>query len=277
MSKGRTISWLLVIVAAAVFVVSIVPLSRRIEAYNKSAGFLNLHGEPISSRELNVEGFPKGALTDAQMPDGSSAVRLDYAGKSILIPVKAPAAVNLPGLAAYDEWLKVLAIYEVVRDSAGRQERKPGSERLIIVVRRTPEGYDPDKEGEVRRTEWVFDYYDLKKDGTVEQYARRWPRSLRAEERLRDEAAGHADDPARIASAKALIAIQPLKDRTIEHFAAMHVIPKLAVPDYKFNDTAFRFAVLGWPLPAAMCSVLVFTCALVFAIAPRRKKQASAQ
>ncbi len=271
MSRGRAIAWLLTLAAAGVFGASILPMMRRIEDYNKSAGFLNLHAEPIVGRQLRVEGFPLATLTDDTLPDGSSAVRLDYGGKATLIPVRKPAA-SLPDLSGYDEWLKALAIYEVVRDAAGKQVRKPGSERLIIVVRRTPEGFDPDAMGEVRRIEWVFDLLDLKKDGSVDRSVRRWPRSLRAEERLGREARGEEGDAARIASAKALIAIQPLKDRTVEHFAAMHVIPKLNVPDYKFNDTAFRVGVIGWPLPAAMGSALVFTGAVVFALAPRRRK-----
>jgi hypothetical protein len=255
-----------------VFGASILPMMRRIEDYNKSAGFLNLHAEPFTSRQINVEGFPAATLSDDSMPDQSSAIRLDFAGKSTLIPIRKPAA-PLPDLSGYDEWLKALAIYEVERGPDNKQYRKPGSERLMIVARRTPEGYDPDAMGEVRRIEWVFDMLDLKKDGTIERSVRRWPRSLRAEERLGRESHGEEGDAARIASAKALIAIAPLKERTIEHFVAMHVIPKLNVPDYKFNDTAFRVAVIGWPLPAAMGSALVFTGAVVFAVAPRRRKR----
>ena len=51
---------------------------------------------------------------------------------------------------------------------------------------------------------------------------------------------------------------------------AMFVIPKLSVPDYKFNDTAFRLEVLSWTLPCSMCAVLAFLGGLVFAIAPKR-------
>ncbi len=275
MSRGRAIAWLLTLASAGVFGASILPMMRRIEDYNKSAGFLNLHAEPIGARKLSVEGFPPATLTDDAMPNGSSAIRLEYGGTSTLIPVRKPAA-NLPNLSAYDEWLKALAIYEVVRDAKGEQYRKAGSERLMIVVRRTPEGFDPDAMGEVRRIEWVFDMLDLKKDGSVDRFVRRWPRSLRAEARLGREARGEEGDAARIASAKALIAIQPLKDRTVEHFVAMHVIPKLNVPDYKFNDTAFRVGVIGWPLPAAMGSALVFTGAVVFALAPRRRVRSEA-
>ncbi|HMN41298.1 MAG TPA: hypothetical protein PKE29_10665 [Phycisphaerales bacterium] len=270
MTRGRAIAWLLTLASAGVFGASIMPMVRRIEDYNASAGFLSLHAEPIGSRQIRVEGFPPATLTDDRMPDRSSAVRLDFGGASTLIPVRAPAG-NLPNLSAYDEWLKVLAIYQVVRGPDGEQYRKDGSERLIIVVRRTPEGFDPDGMGEVRRIEWVFDFLELKKDGTVDRFVRRWPRSPRAEARLRREARGEEGDAATIASAKALAAIEPLKDRTLEHFAAMHVIPKLNMPQYKFNDTAFRIEVLGWTLPAAMGSALVFTGAVVFALAPRRR------
>jgi hypothetical protein len=53
----------------------------------------------------------------------------------------------------------------------------------------------------------------------------------------------------------------------------MHVIPKLNVPKYKFNDTAFSFHTLGWTLPASMLSGLVFCIAFFFAIAPTRPPQ----
>src|SRR6185295_8519145 len=101
-------------------------------------------------------------------PPGIGSIRLDYAGRTIHIPVKTPAG-DLPNLTAYDEWLSALAVYEMTRDERGEQRRKAGTERLVIVVRRTPEGYDPETWGEVRRDEWLFDFYDLKRDGSVER------------------------------------------------------------------------------------------------------------
>jgi hypothetical protein len=270
MTRGRSIAWLLTLASAGVFGASIFPMMRKIDEFNHSAGFVNLHGESIVSRQLRVDGFPPATLTDEATPDGASAVRLEFGGKSISIPVKKPAA-NLPNLSGYDEWLKALAIYEVVRGPDGKQYRKDGSERMIVVVRRTPEGFDPDTFGQVRKIEWVFDFFDLKKDGTINRSVRRWPRSLQSEDRLRREADGEGDADT-VKSAKALLAIQPLKERTVEHFSAMHVIPKLNVPDFKFSDTAFRVDVIGWPLPAAMGSLLVFTGAVVFAVAPKRKR-----
>ena len=187
--------------------------------------------------------------------------------------LKRPPALNLPTLAGYDEWLKALAIYPVERDAEGQQRRVLGSERFIIVVRRTPVGYDPETWGEVRRIDWVFDYYELKQDGAVDRLTRRWPRSYASEKRLLREAAGNSEGltAEQVAASKKLAVIEPLKQRTFEYYAAMFVIPKLNVPQYKFTDTAFRPEVLGWTLPGAMIAVLLFTGGLVFVIAPRKR------
>ena len=74
-------------------------------------------------------------------------------------------------------------------------------------------------------------------------------------------------------TAKRLIDIPRLEDRTVEHFAAMHVMPKLNMPEHKFDDTALSPEVLGWTLPVSMCAVLAFAGGLVFAIAPRRRRE----
>jgi hypothetical protein len=101
-------------------------------------------------------------------------------------------------------------------------------------------------------------------DGTIETTQRRWPRGRRAEARLE----GETDNPLR--------GIEPLAPRTLEYFAAMHVIPKLNVPRHKFNDTALSPKVLGWTLPVSMLSVLGMAGGLVFTIAPRRTAAAKA-
>ena len=277
MDRSRTIATLLSLGAASIFAVSIYPMARRIGDFNAHASFLNLHAEPIIGRHIKVEGFPQATLTDdppASPVPGMSAIRLEVSGTSTVIPVKKPPG-NIPNLAAYDEWLKVLATYEVVRDDEGAQRRRTGSERLVIVVRRTPEGYDPETWGQVRRDEWLFDFYDITREGKVNHVTRRWPRKSNygdPEARLQRQAAGGKDiDPAQSAAAKYLLQFEPLKERTPEYFIAMHVIPKLNVPEYKFTDTAFSPKVLGWTLPTSMVSFLVLTGSIVFAFAPRRK------
>ncbi len=273
MERGRRYAWCITIGAGVLFCAAIAPMAQRIAKYNASANIPTFHAEPIAGRTLRVDGFPVATLTDVEAGRGEGTIRLDYGGTETLIPVKRPPALNLPTLAGYDEWLKALAIYPVVRDDKGQQSRVAGSERFIIVVRRTPEGYDPETWGEVRRIDWVFDYYELKRDGTVEKSSRRWPRSYGSENRLQKEAAGTSADltAEQVAASQKLAAFEPLKQRTFEYYAAMFVIPKLNVPQYKFTDTAFRPEVLGWTLPSAMIAVLAFTGGLVFVIAPRRR------
>jgi len=282
MESGRRKAWWITIGAGALFCASIVPMARRIAEYNAHANIPTFHTEPLAGRTLRVDGFPIATLTDVAAErgtvggggGGAGTIRLEYNGKETLIPVKRPPALDLPTLAGYDEWLKPLAIYPVVRNERGEQTRVPGSERFVIVIRQTPEGYDPETWGTVRRDEWLFDFYDLQRDGKVVHTTRRWPRKSSygdPEARLAREAAGKGVDEARAAVARRLLQFEPLKERTAEYYMAMFVIPKLSVPEYKFTDTAFRPKVLGWTLPCAMFAVLGFTGGLVFVIAPRRR------
>lgn len=274
MTSGRRTAWAITLAAAAAFIAAIIPLTQRVGEFNRNKHFLNLHADPVYDRSFQVPGGGAATLNDApaeSLAPGRFAVRLDYGGRTIDIPVKTPPARDLPGLAAYDEWLKVLRLFAVERSPAGEPAHKPGSDQMLIVVRRTPEGFDPESWGAVRRIEWVFDYYRLKPDGTVEQFSRRWPRSGMSESRLQREARGEdAPDSKPDPRSAALAAIEPLNERTPEYFAALHVIPKLNVPRYKFNDTAFSPHVLGWTLPVSMLSVLAFCGGLIFAMAPRR-------
>jgi hypothetical protein len=283
MERGRRHAWCIMLGGAVLFCAAMVPMAQRIARYNAAAKIPTFHAEPIAGRTLRVDGFPVATLTDVEAADGArrgeGMIRLEYGGRETLIPVKRPPALNLPTLAGYDEWLKALAIYPVVRNEKGEQSRVAGSERFVIVVRRTPEGYDPETWGEVRRIDWVFDYYELTRDGKVERLTRRWPRSYASENRLQREAAGKSEGltAEQTAASNKLAALEPLKQRTFEYYAAMFVIPKLNVPQYKFTDTAFRPEVLGWTLPGSMISVLLFTGGLIFVIAPARRRKIAAE
>lgn len=287
----RRLAALIASVSAVAFVAALFGMTLRIRDFNTAAHRVRWHADPIQTREFHLEGFPRATLTDG--PDvgpeasRSASVVLDYGGVKTSIPVKRPPVKDMPNLALYDEWLAVLAVNEVGLDQpepgpAAHSIVKPGTGKLLIVVRKTPEGYDPESWGSVRRIEWVFDYYELRPDGQVTRYERRWPRSDRAEKRLQglavadintppaglsaEDASAWSDDVAR---SKTLAAIPALDQRSAEYFAALHVIPKLNVPKYKFNDTAFDIKTMGWTLPTAMVALLAFTIALVFAIAPR--------
>lgn len=273
-------AWWLTGISAVALAVCVVPMGQRIGAYNTQQHWTRMHFESIMSREIRVKGFPVGSIEDSKLPNGDAALLLTYDSKQTLIPVKKPPAQDLPNLAAYDEWMKVLAMYQVDRNSENQQVVVPDSAQLKIVVRRTPDGFDPQAWGQVRRIDWVFDFYNLKPDGTVEKSTKRWPRKYRSEDRLRAEAEGKGradvskpeNQNAELlrSTAQALLKFEPLQERSVEFQAAMHVIPKLSVPDYKFTDTAFSISVLGWTLPGTMISALVLVSSFAFAVGRRR-------
>ncbi len=267
MNSPRRIALPVTLISAAAFLASLYPMVTRIRGFNHDAALHNYHAEVLNTRRLRIGSFPEFVLTDVP-GDGPRAafesfLRIEYAGHEALARVKRPPVFNMPDLALYDEWVKVLAVNDVGRDDARRQQAIPGSERLLIVTRLTPDGFDPETWGSVRRDDWVFDFYQLKPDGSIETTRRRWPRRDRAEQQLRAEAGNPLRD------------IEPLKPRTLEYFAAMHVIPKLNVPRYKFDDTALSPRVLGWTLPVSMLSALAFVGGLIFTLAPRRAQRAA--
>ncbi len=263
MERSRRNVWLVTLLSAAAFIGALYPLTSRIRAFNRDAGLHNFHAALFDTRRVQVGAFPEFTLTDVPGESGGRAayesfLRLDYAGKATMIPVKKPAAFNVPTLGLYDEWVKPMAVNEVGRDAAGNTQAIPGTEQLLIISRRTPDGFDPETWGSVRRDDWVFDFYELKLGGEVATSRRRWPRSERAEKRLAED------------TANPLREIDPLRPRTLAYFAAMHAIPKLNMPKYRFDDTALKFETLGWALPVSMIGLLGFAGGLVFALAPRQ-------
>lgn len=284
MTKGKKLAWLLTVLFAAGLFGAAWPMAQRIAAFNKASHFRHFHTEPVLRRQFQVEGFPPVRLEDAEDESGRFVLRLTYGHPAdqappgapppavVDIPVNRPPATGLPDLGVFEEWLRVLAINEVLRDEQGQQSVKPDSEKIMIVVRRTPAGFDPGSWGSVRRTEWLFDFYDLQRDGRVEVYTRRWPMAKEIYERRFQERAAAPGADERL---KVLAAIPPLEERGLEFFAAMHVIPKLNVPKYKFTDTALSFRVLGWTLPVAMLSGLGLSIAFFFAVAPKRQPLAA--
>lgn len=269
-------AWLITLLSGLTFIGAAIPMALRIRRFNADAHYTRFHAERIIDRQIHLKGYPILRLEDqpGQAP-GSAALKLTYGEESAspgpevrIVPVHPPPAPNLPRLDAYEEWARLLAINEVQRDQEGNPVAKPGTERFLLVVRRTPEGFEADGWGSVRRSEWLFDFYEFLPDGKIAAETRRWPlrfdREKDFQERARQPAPSGKPDERLVALAD----VPPLQERTLEYFAAMHVIPKLNVPKYKFSDTAFSFHTLGWTLPITMVSGLVFSVAFFFAIAP---------
>lgn len=284
----RKVALLIFLLSTVVFGLAVWKMTWRIVDFNRKANFVRFHAEPIIARDFRLEGWPRGTLTDhSEMIDGveRNFLELDFGGKKTLIPAKTPPAKDVPNLSVYDEWVKVLGFNEVERDPNdpnGNSRDVPGSARLWIVTRNTPPGYDEETWGSVRRAEWMFTFYELGKDGSVTVVHRRWPRRYNGENHLQERAAAYVartpgsqtaasgadvDEDARLAE---LAKITPLKERSAEYYAALFVIPKISMPQYKFEDTALQFRVLGWTVPAAGFAVLGMLYGLAFAIAPKR-------
>lgn len=284
----RWVWWLVFLGGLAAFGVATGFMAGRIVEFNKKAQFVRFHAEPMYSRKFRLEGWPEGTLTDKlETVEGieRAFLELDYAGQKTLIPVKKPPAQDIPALTGYDEWVKVLAFNQVEPAPNGESRAVPGSTRLWIITRTTPPGYDPDQWGSVMRTDWLFTFYELMprpvkvgdQERSVVVERRRWPKGSMEENRLQQTAVDARNAIAKgekptleQARALELALIEPLAERSPEYFAAMHVVPKLNVPKYKFSDTAFSFRTLGWTAPVAGLSALAMFYGLAFAVAPRR-------
>lgn len=237
------------------------------EAYNRGRDFPHYRFDPSTSRSF-VAFNRRVTLTDE--PAGASGLlRVEYGDRSQTIPVKRPPALGLPDLGAYAEWVKVLEICQVERtpaspDSTDTVARdKPGTGRLVLVVRRPAEGFDPETWGTARVDDWTFDFHEFEPDGSIRTTAFRWPRSDHGEAKLQKQVGGGD------LYARALAAIPPLEERTWEYQAALHVIPKLNVPKYRFQNDAFSPRVMGWTLPVGMLSVLGMLVGLGMALGRR--------
>jgi hypothetical protein len=200
--------------------------------------------------------------------DGLAQLRIEYGELEKVARVVEPPATGVPELGVYTDWLKVLEIHEVVRGPEGSLMDKEGSGRIVLIARVPPMGYDPETWGSVRRADWTFDFHEFKADGTIESQTYRWPRSAIGEIGLKKEM--EKGD----ATAKILAGIPPLEERSWEYQAALHVIPKLNVPKYRFKDTAMRG--MGWTLPVAGFSVLGVLIGIGLVVAPKRTREPQA-
>lgn len=257
MTMRRKLGLVLAAAALAVFVLSVYVMSRKAAAFNATADHPEYLMVPQPERRFTVYDRPV-SIEDADLEDGRFAWRITYGDAELVIPVRPPPVKHAPDLGLYEEWAVALETWLITRDAAtgGEPERKPGSGRFVIVSRRTPDGFDPETWGQVRRTDWTFDFYEFLPEGGFEHSVKRWPRSK------------YGDSVARRDPGSDLAKIEPLEERSFEYLAAMHVIPKLALPKHKFKDTAVY--AMGWTLPAAAFSGLAIGVGLFLAVRPSR-------
>lgn len=283
---GSSRKWGRVVLLASLltFCVSIGVMAYRVRQFNqdKDPAFYNFLVQ--SRRDINVEGWPAFTLSDLEQdgewflvgtPEGTET--------QIRVPVREPPSPNLKTLAAYDEWFKVILVERLARDERGVVVQRPVSRRLVLVSRVPPEGFDPDTWGSVRKNEWTFEFVELirTQDNDIElnRWTRRWPRSYRGERSLArrveeyEQIAGDPDarqraDYLELQRAHELGSIEPIAEESLDWQLALHVLPKLTVPKYKFKNTAMSFDNLGLALPGAGFGVLGMVAGVALTLRP---------
>lgn len=265
MLKSRLIGTIILVGSLAACVLSVMQMSRRVAAYNEQAHFGHFRFDVATSRQFRAHDRPI-TITDADdVPDdGRAALRVTYGDIEKTVPVVQPAVKNVPDLGIYGDWAKIIEVHQVGRDTGSLQDME-GTGRLLLICRIPPAGYNPETWGSVRRADWTFDFHEFKEDGAIDSTTYRWPRSEMGEMGLKKEIE-KGDETAKI-----LATIPPLEEQTWQYQAALHVIPKLNVPKYRFKNTAMK--AMGWTLPVAGFSGLGAILGIAILMAPHRVKR----
>lgn len=194
-------------------------------------------------------------------------VELRYGDENLRLKVTIPPLAILPDLTTHADWLAVLVYREAPSFDPqwAREQARDGiyDGRLILVTRTPPPGVNPKTFGEVWRSDWWFDFYELGRDGTIEHSRLAYPQSERAFAR-RVAKAKRAGEP--VPQRKP----NELREGTWQYEAAMRVVPPHFAPPHSFRDDALSAA--GWTLPVVVVSTLTLLMAIAFGFGPQRRR-----
>ncbi|MBX3357945.1 MAG: hypothetical protein KF745_05910 [Phycisphaeraceae bacterium] len=281
MDRTRRNGAILLAASAVALGASLSVMVPRIVAFNRSQTQQRYKKDTITARTYTAHGRDV-SLTDATDPDGRPALRIRYGDQELHAPVRAPGAENMPTLDGYGEWLAVVWCIPVSRDGTPADSLTSDDVRIILVTRLPPEGFDPSTWGTVRRKEWSFAFHEFMPDGAISTSHYRFPlpetRANLAAAQAELEGDQAQVEQARLAAEQRKIDRLPesirefpeLKEQSFEWEVALHAIPKLQVPAYRFKHTAFHFSVLGWTAPVAGFSILGMLAGAGMAFAPSR-------
>lgn len=154
--------------------ISIPSMARRLSArqnhlvwFDKpiSANNFKYRDEPVELASVAAPGAP-AAPQGTNVAPVSSAIEIRYRGATHTVPIVDGQRDDprLPGLLRYEDWLRVLVVAEgartevLLKEAIERGEVQP---RLVVVMRRPPEGFDPESWGRVRRKEFRYTFVQL--------------------------------------------------------------------------------------------------------------------
>lgn len=275
MRPGRAIAFMLAGVSFVTLLVSGWRLAERITEWNRAHARPLYYFIPVESTRFTFAGVPV-EITDRLDDEGRGEVIISYGDDTLLLPVKIPTALPLPGLDRHADWLRLHVFAEATGMSRSSFEEALADGRVmsrLIVVVRTPHA-DPPREGafglkteedwgwgEVRRDRWAFTFHEFLPEGGWRSETLRFPESGRSFQRRIAEAERRGEPPPTRGE-------DELADGTWQFQAALPLMNR--PPSITHEQQALRNA--GWTLPVASASVVVFMFSLAFALAPSRPR-----
>ncbi len=281
--EHRGIWWAMVAASLVLVVVAGYNLAQRIGDYYRQVKHPLFAYIEVASTDFTFAGRPVRIEEVADEGDGEPALRITYGEHELMLDVVIPPKHPLPTL--FDrqrEWFAMVFFADRSGMTLAQFENGIASDEIrprLGIVTRTPFGIEPIKEprfdsierehnwssGDVERDRWRFDFYELKRDGTIEHEIKRWPESGGSFLRRRVNADLKGDpEPKR--------ADDEIAEYTWEYGAALKVTNR--PPAITLEKQALLNA--GWTLPAAAAGFLLLVVSFFFAIAPPRATEENA-
>ncbi len=234
--------------AAIVFAVllagSVAELTRRVLVHLREHPTVMATFIEVDSRGFTYAGRPV-TITDAD-DNGVPTLVVRYGDRELRLRVTIPTrheALKAIGLAAHRDWFRIFRFVETSGIASEEVEalvaRGELTDRLVLVTRTPRQGVDPETWGQVWKRDWVFDFFELKPDGTIETQRLRFPSTKSDQPYAEDE----------------------LKERTWQYEAALLSMPPSGQPKGKYRNDAVR--AMGWTWPAAAFSSLGLVASVV--------------
>ena len=249
--RSNTVWLAITLVSAIVFGASLYVLFNRIRDYNAQ----NLTRYAFAPLYDNSFTFAGRDVTITDVPDDTGntlgSVRIAYGEDSITLPVRIRGVEQVPDLRRHENWMKVMRFIDTtgVQPHIAEQEVREGKreDRLTIATRIPPPGADTKTWGEVWRSDWRFELYELLPDGGFEAHKLKFPTSKRK--------GGPQEGD--------------LAEGTWQYGAALLTMPPKSAPPPVFGHDAW--STFGRAFPTAAISGFVLAIALSFTFAPKRK------
>lgn len=263
-------------------IVAGISLTKRIGAYYERVDHPLFAYNEVASTDFTFAGRDV-SIEEIKRSDESMALRVEYGDESLELDVVYPPKHALPTL--FDRQREWFGMYFFAdRSGMTLQQFEDGiaSDEIqlrLAIVTRTPFGVEPAKDprhesigrtenettGEARRDLFRYDFYEFKRDGTIELESKRFPESGKSFMRRRVNAELRGEpEPER--------ADDEIREYTWQWGAAIKVTNR--PPPITQERQALLNA--GWTLPVAAGGFLLLAVSFFFAIAPPRVTEADA-